>query len=207
MRTNFFEIARILGHRESLIDIIFEKILIKYSEPHRFYHTLTHIEKMWKNIYDWVGRSNKFSLLLLATIYHDIIYDTHSSINEENSYKELENDFAKLLLGHELDELKNLILGTKKHEVYNSCFEHELFLDSDLLILGSEKKEYSMYQTSIREEYSWVDESTYKKERIKVLESFLDRKNIYYTYQMHNLYEEKARKNLSDEINFLKGRK
>ncbi len=205
MKANFFEIARILGHRESLIDIIYDKIFLKYSEPHRFYHTLKHIEKMWKNISDMVGNSNKFSLLLLATVYHDIIYDTTSSTNEEDSFIELENDFGKLLLGHELDELKNLIIGTKNHQLYEPCFEHELFLDSDLLILGSEKKEYIEYADSIRKEYSWVEETTFQKERIKVLESFLNRKNIYYTFQMQRLHEENARKNLLEEIKSLKG--
>ena len=207
MRATFFEIARILGHRESYIEILFDKISSKYNEPHRFYHTLVHLEKMWKNISDLVGNSNKFSLLLLATVYHDIIYDTHSSTNEENSFKELENDFGKLLLFHELDELENLIIGTKKHELFEPCFEHELFLDSDLLILGSEKKEYIEYRDSIRKEYNWVDEETYRNERAKVLQSFLDRKFIYYTYQMQRNYEEKARNNLKEEIQFLKGQK
>lgn len=201
----FFEIARILGIRESFIDILFEKIMTKYSEPNRHYHNFRHIEKMWKNISSYIGNSNKFSLLALATIYHDLIYDTESKTNEVDSFQELEKDFGKQLLEHELVELKNLILGTKSHELLEESFEHELFLDSDLLILGSEKKEYIEYRNSIRKEYFWVNEATYKKERIKVLENFLDRKNIYFSYQMQRLHEENARENLKDEIKYLKG--
>ncbi len=203
MKRIFFEIMDILSlSRNRQIDL-FEKILSKYSESNRHYHNFRHIKEMWNLIELNIGKSPKYSLLFLSCLYHDIIYDSKSKTNEEDSFLELKADFQKVLLKHELDECKYLIQGTKTHNFLQDSYEHKLFLDSDLAILGSSEMRYSEYSSAIRKEYSWVSDEVYKIERVKVLEKFLTREKIYYTNIMQQNFEEKARENLMSEIKSL----
>jgi predicted metal-dependent HD superfamily phosphohydrolase len=205
MLGEFVSISRILGLNESKSVQLYESITKAYSEPHRHYHTIKHIYKMFESIKFYVGNSTKYSLLFLSCLYHDVVYDTHSGTNEEDSFKKLEIDFSNYLLADEILECKNLILATKKHELIENYYEFQIFLDSDLLILGSDTDVYNNYSIAIRKEYHWVEEKIYKKERAKVLENFLNRDTIYYSDIFKHKHESKARENLLAEIKVLKG--
>ena len=78
--------------------------------------------------------------------------------------------------------------------------------DIDLAILGQSPDLFGAYDRGIREEYSWVPEDDYRKGRIAVLQSFLERKSIYSTDYFRSEYEEKARKNLCRAILRLQSR-
>ena len=205
MLGEFVSISKILGLNESKSIQLYESITKAYSEPHRYYHTLKHIYNMFESIKFYVGSSTKYSLLFLSCLYHDVIYDTHSFTNEEDSFKKLEMDFYTHLLDDEIQECKNLILATKKHLLLENYYEFKIFLDSDLLILGSDTDVYNKYSQAIRKEYIWVDETIYIKERVKVLENFLNRETIYYSDIFKHKYEYMARENLLLEIKLLKG--
>lgn len=51
----------------------------RYNELHRYYHTLTHIEDIYRQLTERQQADNQ--ALLLATIYHDVIYDPQSATN------------------------------------------------------------------------------------------------------------------------------
>ncbi|MEO1764559.1 MAG: hypothetical protein AAFR83_21960, partial [Cyanobacteria bacterium J06629_18] len=76
----------------------------------------------------------------------------------------------------------------------------QILLDADLAILGSNPTEYSKYTNAIRQEYIWVPETEYFAARKKILENFLQRKNIYLTQFMQQTREKVARINLETEI-------
>jgi pantetheine-phosphate adenylyltransferase len=58
-------------------------ILDHYREPHRFYHTLHHLDDLTQQL-EAKGFGDN-DILFLATIFHDIIYDPRSATNEEDS--------------------------------------------------------------------------------------------------------------------------
>ncbi len=59
------------------------------------------------------------------------------------------------------------------------------------------------YSRAIRQEYFWVPELIYRRERSKILKSFIAREVIYFTGEMKKRFEEQARKNINGEINSL----
>jgi predicted metal-dependent HD superfamily phosphohydrolase len=76
-------------------------------------------------------------------------------------------------------------------------------VDIDLSILGRAPGVYDRYEAAIREEYKWVPQVTYRRERRAVLWSFLEREKIYGMGQFRALYEEPARQNLTRAIDLV----
>ena len=200
MKTEFNQILSKLNIPKSENEILFERIIGCYSESHRDYHNLRHIHEMLACLNLHKAAIDNYPLLYLSCLYHDIVYDTHAQDNEEKSAEHLEKDFHDYLSKEEITKCKDLILGTKKHQFLQNDFDHKIFLDSDLLILGRERNRYIEYMDSIRKEYEWVEREFYKQERAKVLQKFLERDRIYFTDEMFHAHERQARENIKFEI-------
>jgi predicted metal-dependent HD superfamily phosphohydrolase len=93
-----------------------------------------------------------------------------------------------------------MILATPAHEAENLDFDGRLFLDLDLEILGADEKIYGEYKKAIRREYSFVPFFLYRRERRRILENFLSREFLYFTEEMREKCERRARRNIAKEI-------
>lgn len=172
----------------------FDELLARYGEPHRHYHTLTHV-------LDVLRALERPSLALsLAAWYHDAIYDSRASDNEERSADLLVS--AALVPTDVAREAARLILLTKTHQADDP--EGWALLDADLAILGADPADYDRYAAAIRLEYDWVPEPDYREGRAKVLRRFLERDQIYRTERMKDR-EPLARANLNREFICLVG--
>ena len=200
MKIEFNQIIKELNIPANESEIIFERLIECYSESHRDYHNLRHIREMLECIKLHKEDISDYPLLYISCLYHDIVYDTHASDNEEKSADYLERDFKKYLPKEKIEKCKDLILGTKKHQFVRDDFDTKIFLDSDLLILGRERNRYIEYMDSIRKEYEWVEKEFYKQERTKILQKFLERERIYFTNEIFEKNEKQARENIKFEI-------
>lgn len=131
--------------------------LERYNEPHRFYHTLEHINSM---IYDALKQNVLTDELLLAIIFHDIIYDPKKSDNEEKSaelfYSYVNNDIVK-----------KAILDTKTHNPSTELSKK--LCELDLSILYSNYEKFVDFENKIFKEYQFVDYKIYKEKRLEIL--------------------------------------
>jgi predicted metal-dependent HD superfamily phosphohydrolase len=75
-----------------------------------------------------------------------------------------------------------------------------VLLDADLAILGAEAAGYSTYVTGVRAEYRHVTDDEWRTGRAGVLAGFLERPTIYSTPTAHDLWETRARANLTAEL-------
>jgi predicted metal-dependent HD superfamily phosphohydrolase len=75
-----------------------------------------------------------------------------------------------------------------------------VLLDLDLSTLAAAPAEYRTCAQAIRREYAQVPDELYRPGRRRILEGFLARGRIYRTDQLHALWEERARANISGEI-------
>jgi len=179
---------------------IFRIIQGKYNEPHRAYHNLSHIYSMLmlsEEFYDFVGHNHLFDLSIW---FHDIIYDASRQDNEVQSAQlaiELLHPFLPTLF---LDQLKEMIVSTKAHQPLIDHHDNKLFLDLDLAILATDSKTYNDYAKAIREEYSIFPDELYNAGRKQVLNSFLEKDNIYFTSFFQERFESEARKNIESEV-------
>lgn len=186
----------------------FQVLKEQYSEKSRFYHNFSHVKALL-NLFDSLeNQIQDRNAIQFSIWFHDVIYDTKRSDNEEESARLAAEMLDKLHVNTETIEfVRDLILATKDHSGRNPSYGAKLFLDMDLAILGMSEQIYKEYSQAIREEYSWVSESMYRKGRKKVLKSFVEREKIYFTDEMKVRYEEQARKNINSEIKSLDAQK
>jgi predicted metal-dependent HD superfamily phosphohydrolase len=184
---------------------IWTAIESRYCEPVRAYHTLEHIHDLIIISRQFKTEISDYNSVLLAIIFHDIVYDPKSNANEENSadlFSEFLGDYLHKSL---LTKTVNYILATKSH-LPGQDSDHDLllFLDLDMSILGRERDEYCSYAAKIRKEYSHVEERAFNVGRSNFLRKTLQSSHhIFLTGKFQSLMESKARSNLEWEINSL----
>jgi predicted metal-dependent HD superfamily phosphohydrolase len=196
-----------------LVDELFRDVYEKYTHSSRHYHNMHHICYM---VGLWETDTSRFKnadAIFMAIIYHDIIYKSRRSDNEEKSaeyFEKIAETHLKSSLNagtyfQLLDDVKCAILATKHNDTSIAYWKDNLdiqyLLDFDLAILGTKHKDtYEWYRKGVRKEYKIYPNILYKPGRKKVLESFLSRKKIYLTKDFEDM-EKIARKNLQEEIN------
>jgi predicted metal-dependent HD superfamily phosphohydrolase len=196
LENKFKTLCQKFTKEQTLISKLWQEIKIAHSEPSRHYHTLKHLEHIYKEL-----QSPSVSMEF-AIFYHDIVYDAAGNDNEKQSAILCDKHLKLLNVPLELTkQITQLIHETKTHEASSS--ENSLFLDADLSILGSNEKTYEQYVQNVRKEYAIYEDDTYFTGRKKVLKMFLDKEKIYETKYFYNKYEKQARVNMLIEYNSL----
>jgi predicted metal-dependent HD superfamily phosphohydrolase len=160
----------------------------RWSEPHRHYHTVEHLDECLAWL-DAVGGSDE---LVIALYFHDAIYDPTRSDNEAASAAL----FTSLAIGVDqavVARVSALILSTAKH---TGDGEAALLADIDLAILGASPARYDRFERDVRREYARFDDAQRRTGRARVLRGFLERMSIYQTSSFQHL-EPQARRNLA----------
>ncbi len=200
----FRVLASLYSSDSYYIEGIWDEIRAAYSESHRRYHTLSHLSHMWQELVQVRGMISEIDALVLALLYHDIIYDVRRQDNEEGSNLLMQERASQLNIPAPIIEKASAcILSTKKHKSSRDS-DVEYFLDADLSILGAEPNLYRLYARSIRSEYNMYEDREYKKGRKALLEGLLKRKSIFRTSHFYERKEEQARQNIRDEIEYQK---
>ncbi len=182
----------------------FEELTAAYSENHRYYHTATHIEACLRLFKQYRDIANRPAEVECAIWFHDAIYNPLSKDNELKSANwavRFLNDNA--CTEDSQERVRNLILATV-HDATATDTDNQLLVDVDLSILGADTASYDQFEENVRREYRWVPGPLYRRERRKILESFLARKAIYFTTSIRDEYETQARSNLERAILRLK---
>jgi predicted metal-dependent HD superfamily phosphohydrolase len=190
-------------HHDGYVD----SLLSRYAEPHRRYHTATHIMLVVRHLHDMCRASGTppSPEVLAAALYHDAIYEPATDDNEARSA-----DLAARQLGEIgwpvvlCDAVAAMILATSGHLVpdtaQNVDADTTLLLDADLAILGAEPGAYLAYVNGVRAEYAHVDDAGWVAGRGHVLHGLLERPRLFITQYMHDMYEHRARANIEAEL-------
>lgn len=166
-----------------------------YSEPHRRYHGVLHIESCLNELARVWEYAVRLEEVRWALLFHDALHDPRRQDNEARSA-----DWACRVMGElqrpedEKARIRAMILATA-HSSEPRTPDEALLLDIDLAILGADEAAFDAYDRSIREEYAWLAEPEYRQERARVLGSFLGRERVYHTAAFRHL-ELPARGNL-----------
>jgi pantetheine-phosphate adenylyltransferase len=141
-----------------------DEVIERYQESHRFYHTLDHLQDIYQQLEERGLADHQ--ALLLATAYHDIIYNPQSASNEEDSaqyfMQHYEGD-AQLK-----QEVYDIILDTKTHQPRSEL--SAVFCDLDLNILRQPLHKLLVYEDQIFKEFQFADFSLYRVKRVEALQ-------------------------------------
>ncbi|HVR82793.1 MAG TPA: N-methyl-D-aspartate receptor NMDAR2C subunit [Planctomycetota bacterium] len=182
-----------------------EALAARYSEPHRAYHTLRHIEHCLEEFEGVRAAARDPVAVEMALWYHDAIYDTHRRDNEERSAVLAEQTAVAAGLATDSTVRVGDLIRVSTHKKSASDPDGRLFADVDLAILGQSPDAFGEYERQVREEYAWVPEAEFRAGRANILESFLDRFSVYQTPGFQERYEKQARLNLTASLLVLKG--
>jgi predicted metal-dependent HD superfamily phosphohydrolase len=167
-------------------------ILKRMTEPHRHYHTVSHVQDILYNInLVCVNGSEAARYMIAAAWFHDIIYDVHSNTNEEDSAS-----YSRTIVMPDIDPdvLSNIILATRSHEP--NTFLQEIFCDLDLMILASNWEIYIDYVMKIRREYAHVSDHDFNHHRANFLRKMMGKRLFHTMPQLESL----AHRNIEREL-------
>ncbi|HEY1270291.1 MAG TPA: N-methyl-D-aspartate receptor NMDAR2C subunit [Candidatus Binatia bacterium] len=184
---------------------IYDELVSAYSEPHRAYHTLAHLESCLREF----DSARRFAAdpneIEAALWFHDAIYDTHRSDNEEHAALWASTALSRIGISTpHAKRVEQLVLATRHHEVMDDA-DAAMLLDIDLSILGKPQDQFDLYEGQVRREYAWVSADDFRHARGVILDKLLERPRIYQTDFFHARYEAQARDNLARSLVKLRG--
>jgi len=185
-----------------------ERLLGRYREPHRRYHTTEHVMWVLRHVVEIASTGHPGDTPLdlpavqLAALYHDAVYDPAAT-------KPAANEIASAALAgacasafewsdERADHVEQLVFATADHLAHD--VDAAVLLDADLAILGAEPAAYAAYMHGVRHEYHHVPDHLWVVGRAAVVRSFLERSTIYTTPHMQGTREARARANLAAEL-------
>jgi predicted metal-dependent HD superfamily phosphohydrolase len=182
-------------------------LLARWSEPQRHYHTVAHLSAVLDVVESHAELARHPERVRLAAWMHDAVYDPRAlgDANERDSA-----EFAAGLLatlGVPADtaaEVARLVGLTAGHATEADDPDGELLCDADLAVLAGDDEAYASYTAAIRREYAHVPEDAFRDGRAQVLKALLELPSIYRLDPLRAAWEERARANLSRELQVLR---
>ena len=172
-----------------------DRLFARYLEPHRHYHTLSHVEACLEVLDRNPGLATRPAEVELALWFHDVVYDPRAKDNELRSAK-----FAgRVLLEAGLEDssirrIEQHILATSDHAATDQ--DSKLVVAIDLAILGAAPEAFDVFEQQVRREYGHVPDLLFVMARRRVLKRFFERPVIYEVPELRDQLEARARANL-----------
>lgn len=198
-------------------------LLARWGEPHRRYHTTTHLAEVLDALGELAGAGEvderAAMLASVAAWFHDAVYAVPSTagaagrevrgpaMNNEAASAELAVSALSGLGVHpaDVDSVRTLVLDTAGHGVSATSGVRAAFQDADLWVLAAGSGRFDRYCAEVREEYAHVPCAAYRTGRRTVLAPLADREHVYRTAWARRRWEAAARANLRRELSRLGG--
>lgn len=175
---------------------LFPALIEAYSQSHRRYHTLQHLDECLQHLDRVASAAERPHEVELALWFHDAIYQTRGTDNELRSACWARD--TATAAGHDdaqAERLFHLVMATQ-HDHAPTSPDACLLVDIDLAILGATPARFDKYERQVREEYAWVPKPLYQRRRRQLLRGFLARADLYSTAALRSTHEGQARENL-----------
>jgi predicted metal-dependent HD superfamily phosphohydrolase len=177
-----------------------ERLVRRYSEPHRRYHT-------WAHVLGCLEARRRITTAAmpdvdLALLFHDAVYEPLARDNESRSAELLVEEGRRAWIEESVLQRARPLVEATAHAAAAEVDSEEacIVLDADLSILGAEPSAFGEYERQVREEFHFVDARGYAAGRSAILRSFLERPSIFLTRRGHRLWESNARRNLERSL-------
>ncbi|MEQ4719303.1 metal-dependent phosphohydrolase [Nonomuraea sp. B19D2] len=176
------------------------ELIARWSEPRRRYHTLDHLAAVLSAVSQLAPLAGDLAAVRLAAWFHDAVYDGRPGWDEERSAQLAQSRLPACgVPAARVAEVARLVRLTAAHDTLAAGDRNGAVLcDADLAVLG--RPGYDDYAARIRQEYAHVPDDLFRKGRAEVLRRLLALPRLYRTERARELWEERARANLSREL-------
>lgn len=178
-----------------------ERLLARYSEPSRRYHTVQHLGECIATFQTVAAIAQRPAEVEAGLWFHDAVYELRRTDNEVRSAQLAVGILADAGVASEVSSRVAAWILATEHATAPIEPDARLLVDIDLSILGAPESRLAEYERQIRDEYSFVPEAVFHDRRRVILRAFLARPRIYYTTHFHDRLEQRARVNLSRSLN------
>ncbi|UCM88735.1 HD domain-containing protein [Streptomyces marincola] len=179
-----------------------EELLARWGEPHRRYHTVTHLRDVLERLVPLREFAEDPEAVELAAWFHDAVYDPRAPDNEERSASLAE----RLLAGDSrAPEVARLVRLTAGHAPADDDRNGAVLCDADLGVLAGPPAAYAAYAAAVRQEYHFVDDAAFREGRAEVLRRLLALPRLFKTPYGAEHWEATARFNVHGELRLLTG--
>ncbi|MBO0515313.1 HD domain-containing protein, partial [Streptomyces beijiangensis] len=179
--------------------------LTRWSEPQRRYHTPTHLTAVLDHVDTLAEHADDPTAVRLAAWFHDAVFRPDRAENEERSAALAERALPELHVPPaRTAEVARLVRLTITHDPGPGDTNGEVLCDADLAILASPPEAYAAYAAAVREEYAFVPDEAFREGRSTVLAQLLDLPALFRTPYGVAHWTDKARTNLTAELELLR---
>ena len=177
---------------------IHQQLIAFYSEPQRFYHTLTHIEHCLSLIDKISSELQSPEALELAIWYHDVIYEPGAIDNEQLSadlfMANTDGNFDDTLR----DTVYQHIMATVHDGAEIKHADTKYMLDIDLSSFGRPWAEFIQDSHNLRLELEdWPDDVFYQRQKY-FQDKLFGQPRFFKSDYFYDNYEAQARQNRKD---------
>jgi len=183
------------------------RVLSRWRESHRSYHTLQHLGEMLSVIDELAAASRMGGrdrrLARLAAWLHDAVYDVQAPAGD--SERESARLARELLTSLRFDAsdvqvVDDLILLTIDHGTELPGPLADVFTDADLAVLAAPEARFDEYCAQVRAEYAHVPDPAYATGRSQILTALVERPEVYRTSSARAQWTARARGNVAREV-------
>ena len=174
---------------------VFDELDILYREPHRRYHSASHIEHCLRQLDLAADHMEEPDAVEMALWFHDAIYDIPGQENELRS-AEL---FAARADGRGSErfraKVRRLIIATM-HREPPTGLDESFIVDIDLSSFGLPWDEFIRDSRAVRAELAHLSDAEFHPRQRKFLESLAARPAFCFTEFFRSRHEARARENI-----------
>ncbi|MCC2594622.1 metal-dependent phosphohydrolase [Tessaracoccus sp. OS52] len=175
---------------------LIDGLLERWSEPHRAYHSTTHLVAGLQAL-DILGGQ---PLERIAFWFHDAVHTNTTPADEEASARLAGELLATHLPAPDVLEVQRLIMLTTHHQPDPEDLPGARLCDADLSGMGSEWDQYVDNIAGLRAEFPQLTTDQWAVGRSRFLVRFMQRDWLFSTWQGRHLWEDQARSNMIREL-------
>ncbi len=193
-------LQQILQHlRVPNADALVEEYRAAYSQPHRRYHNLEHINYLLSAL---TVVPQPSPALLMAAMYHFFFYDAAAEDNEKRSADYLKTKLQAAGVNNNfIDSVVSIMLApVNSVDMTFASVEAQHLADADMSIYGESPDVYNRYVAAVREEFGNIGDFAWYQMRSRFLLSLLKQVRIFHTEEFHSKFEKHARANMANEL-------
>ncbi|MEM6582909.1 MAG: hypothetical protein AAF699_16635 [Pseudomonadota bacterium] len=180
---------------DSAPEPIWDMLYTHYSEPHRHYHTLSHLAQCIEELDAAKDMVTEFDETEMSIWFHDIIYQYGAKDNESLSA----DTFRDLASGHMDPEFVGrvceFIIATQ-HTGNAQSLGEAYMVDIDLSGFGLPWDGYLADSNALREEAPKVSDEQYYSGKLRFLDGLLSWEQLFQTDYFNKRLEKRARENI-----------
>lgn len=152
----------------------------RYTEPHRFYHNMEHINDVLQYLFENKHEFSEyeFKTLVLAALYHDSIYEPGDKMNEKNSVTKMMEACKDTQSPEILEEASRLIMLTDSenyHFTTDDDFVGQHFLKADLSYYTGPFESLIINNRKLFKEFQRFDLDLSMTNQVNFLKTFAER--------------------------------